>query len=164
MNSQSLRELPHWDPPSMQNFTIWTNNRIYCIVNWSPHYLIILPNIVNLASLNWDTFHWFAEGLNVRVHTLSHLFFLGSIPPWLQGTLLRNGPGLFSVGNTSYKHWFDGMALIHSFTFKDGEKKTKHLNDIYGTYSSTVAESVNCMFYFTISRSVFTDYWMHHKH
>ncbi|XP_067314298.1 beta,beta-carotene 15,15'-dioxygenase [Pseudorasbora parva] len=45
----------------------------------------------------------------------------GSIPPWLQGTLLRNGPGLFSVGNTSYKHWFDGMALLHSFTFKDGD-------------------------------------------
>ncbi|KAG1941331.1 beta-carotene oxygenase 1, like [Pimephales promelas] len=45
----------------------------------------------------------------------------GSIPQWLQGTLLRNGPGLFSVGNTSYKHWFDGMALIHSFTFKDGD-------------------------------------------
>ncbi|XP_051998031.1 beta,beta-carotene 15,15'-dioxygenase-like isoform X2 [Xyrauchen texanus] len=45
----------------------------------------------------------------------------GSIPSWLQGTLLRNGPGLFSVGETSYKHWFDGMALIHSFTFKDGE-------------------------------------------
>ncbi|TRY93272.1 hypothetical protein DNTS_021648 [Danionella cerebrum] len=45
----------------------------------------------------------------------------GSIPPWLQGTLLRNGPGLFAVGNTSYNHWFDGMALIHSFTFKEGE-------------------------------------------
>ncbi|XP_074520250.1 beta,beta-carotene 15,15'-dioxygenase [Halichoeres trimaculatus] len=45
----------------------------------------------------------------------------GSIPPWLQGTLLRNGPGLFSVGDSEYNHWFDGMALIHSFTFKDGE-------------------------------------------
>ncbi|XP_062869191.1 beta,beta-carotene 15,15'-dioxygenase [Trichomycterus rosablanca] len=45
----------------------------------------------------------------------------GTIPPWLQGTLLRNGPGLFTIGNSSYDHWFDGMALIHSFTFKDGE-------------------------------------------
>uniref|UniRef100_A0AAR2JVF1 Beta-carotene oxygenase 1, like n=1 Tax=Pygocentrus nattereri TaxID=42514 RepID=A0AAR2JVF1_PYGNA len=47
--------------------------------------------------------------------------FVGTIPSWLQGTLLRNGPGLFSVGDTSYNHWFDGMSLIHSFTFKDGE-------------------------------------------
>ncbi|XP_030620643.1 beta,beta-carotene 15,15'-dioxygenase [Chanos chanos] len=45
----------------------------------------------------------------------------GSIPTWLNGTLLRNGPGLFSLGETTYNHWFDGMALIHSFTFKDGE-------------------------------------------
>ncbi|CAN9498320.1 unnamed protein product [Ophioblennius macclurei] len=45
----------------------------------------------------------------------------GSVPSWLQGTLIRNGPGLFSVGNQGYNHWFDGMSLIHSFTFKDGE-------------------------------------------
>lgn len=45
----------------------------------------------------------------------------GTIPGWLQGTLLRNGPGIFSVGDTSYQHWFDGMAIMHSFTFKDGE-------------------------------------------
>ncbi|CAJ1087462.1 beta-carotene oxygenase 1%2C like [Xyrichtys novacula] len=45
----------------------------------------------------------------------------GSIPPWLKGTLLRNGPGLFSVGDSEYNHWFDGMALIHSFTFVNGE-------------------------------------------
>ncbi|XP_072235248.1 beta,beta-carotene 15,15'-dioxygenase [Leuresthes tenuis] len=45
----------------------------------------------------------------------------GSIPSWLQGTLLRNGPGLFSVGSSEYNHWFDGLSLIHSFTFSDGE-------------------------------------------
>lgn len=50
----------------------------------------------------------------------------GCVPEWLQGTLLRNGPGLFNVGATEYNHWFDGMALIHSFTFKDGETGTTH--------------------------------------
>lgn len=45
----------------------------------------------------------------------------GSVPSWLQGTLLRNGPGLFSVGNSEYNHWFDGLSLIHSFTFSNGE-------------------------------------------
>nr|XP_020462100.1 beta,beta-carotene 15,15'-dioxygenase-like [Monopterus albus] len=45
----------------------------------------------------------------------------GTIPSWLQGTLLRNGPGIFSVGDTSYNHWFDGMAIMHSFVFKNGE-------------------------------------------
>ncbi|XP_023646666.2 beta,beta-carotene 15,15'-dioxygenase isoform X1 [Paramormyrops kingsleyae] len=45
----------------------------------------------------------------------------GCLPDWLQGTLVRIGPGMFSVGDTSYNHWFDGMALMHSFTFKDGD-------------------------------------------
>ncbi|XP_047195037.1 beta-carotene oxygenase 1, like [Hippoglossus stenolepis] len=45
----------------------------------------------------------------------------GSIPAWLQGTLIRNGPGLFSVGGSEYNHWFDGLSLIHSFTFCNGE-------------------------------------------
>nr|XP_033799628.1 beta,beta-carotene 15,15'-dioxygenase [Geotrypetes seraphini] len=45
----------------------------------------------------------------------------GQIPAWLQGTLLRNGPGRHSVGDTSYNHWFDGFALLHSFTIKNGE-------------------------------------------
>ncbi|XP_069463202.1 beta,beta-carotene 15,15'-dioxygenase isoform X2 [Ambystoma mexicanum] len=45
----------------------------------------------------------------------------GHLPPWLQGTLLRNGPGMHSVGETAYNHWFDGLALLHSFTIKDGD-------------------------------------------
>ncbi|XP_062236299.1 beta,beta-carotene 15,15'-dioxygenase [Platichthys flesus] len=45
----------------------------------------------------------------------------GSLPVWLQGTLIRNGPGLFSVGSSQYNHWFDGLSLIHSFTFCNGE-------------------------------------------
>ncbi|XP_077580698.1 beta,beta-carotene 15,15'-dioxygenase [Stigmatopora nigra] len=50
----------------------------------------------------------------VKAHVHGHL------PTWLQGTLMRNGPALFSVGESEYNHWFDGMSLIHSFTFKDG--------------------------------------------
>uniref|UniRef100_A0A3Q3VXB4 Uncharacterized protein n=1 Tax=Mola mola TaxID=94237 RepID=A0A3Q3VXB4_MOLML len=45
----------------------------------------------------------------------------GVVPGWLRGTLLRNGPGILSVGDTSYEHWFDGMSIMHSFTFTDGE-------------------------------------------
>lgn len=50
-----------------------------------------------------------------------NLWPAGSVPSWLQGTLLRNGPGLFSVGNSEYNHWFDGLSLIHSFTFSNGQ-------------------------------------------
>lgn len=47
--------------------------------------------------------------------------FIGQLPTWLQGILLRNGPGMHTIGESKYNHWFDGMALLHSFTFKNGK-------------------------------------------
>ncbi|XP_004690217.1 PREDICTED: beta,beta-carotene 15,15'-monooxygenase [Condylura cristata] len=44
----------------------------------------------------------------------------GNIPSWLQGRLLRNGPGMHTVGETRYNHWFDGLALLHCFVIKSG--------------------------------------------
>ncbi|XP_060027971.1 beta,beta-carotene 15,15'-dioxygenase [Erinaceus europaeus] len=62
----------------------------------------------------------------------------GRIPPWFQGTLLRNGPGMHTVGEASYNHWFDGLALLHSFTIKDGEVyyRSKYLRS--DTYNSNI--------------------------
>ncbi|XP_044290097.1 beta,beta-carotene 15,15'-dioxygenase isoform X4 [Varanus komodoensis] len=45
----------------------------------------------------------------------------GEIPRWMEGTLIRNGPGMHTIGESKYNHWFDGMALLHSFTIKNGE-------------------------------------------
>jgi carotenoid cleavage dioxygenase-like enzyme len=44
----------------------------------------------------------------------------GRIPAWLSGTLVRNGPGSFHVGQQTYRHWFDGLAMLHRFTISDG--------------------------------------------
>ena len=44
----------------------------------------------------------------------------GVLPPWLQGTLLRNGPALFEDGERTVNHWFDGQAMLHRFTIADG--------------------------------------------
>jgi beta,beta-carotene 9',10'-dioxygenase len=45
----------------------------------------------------------------------------GHIPDWLQGMLFRNGPGTFQVGQQHYRHWFDGLAMLHRFTFSGGK-------------------------------------------
>lgn len=45
----------------------------------------------------------------------------GSLPEWLCGELIRNGPGTFSVGEDQYRHWFDGLAMLHRFSFKAGQ-------------------------------------------
>lgn len=44
----------------------------------------------------------------------------GALPAWLAGSLLRTGPAKFEVGDRGYRHWFDGLAMLHRFTFADG--------------------------------------------
>jgi len=51
---------------------------------------------------------------------LDRLLVSGRFPSWLSGTLVRNGPAKFEVGTQSFRHWFDGLSMLHSFTFKDG--------------------------------------------
>ena len=45
----------------------------------------------------------------------------GIIPTWLSGTLIRNGPVTVSVNGHRNGHWFDGLAMLHAFSFHEGE-------------------------------------------
>lgn len=54
----------------------------------------------------------------------------GTLPGWLDGSLLRNGPTRFDTGvrgeggprgRRSVRHWFDGQAMLHRFTLGDGK-------------------------------------------
>ncbi len=45
----------------------------------------------------------------------------GVVPSWLSGTLVRNGPAKFEVGEKKMNHWFDGFAMLHKFSFKNGK-------------------------------------------
>lgn len=47
----------------------------------------------------------------------------GSLPDWLQGNILRNGPAMFEIGKDEYKHWFDGQGMLHSFNISGGKVK-----------------------------------------
>ena len=44
----------------------------------------------------------------------------GTIPAWLSGALIRNGPGKFEFGDREASHWFDGLALLRRYGFEDG--------------------------------------------
>lgn len=37
----------------------------------------------------------------------------GELPEWLRGGLLLNGPALWDLPHASYRHWFDGLAMLH---------------------------------------------------
>lgn len=53
--------------------------------------------------------------------TIDRLDLDGSLPGWLDGSLLRTGPARFEVGEQPYRHWFDGLTMLHRFSFAGGE-------------------------------------------
>lgn len=65
----------------------------------------------------------FRQGFTSLEHEieLERLPVIGQVPAWLSGTLVRNGPAKFEVGEEKYRHWFDGLAMLHRFSFSNGE-------------------------------------------
>jgi beta,beta-carotene 9',10'-dioxygenase len=45
----------------------------------------------------------------------------GELPKWLTGSLLRTGPAKWEVDGRRMNHWFDGLAMLHRFSFADGD-------------------------------------------
>ena len=52
--------------------------------------------------------------------SVDQLLVEGKLPDWLSGTLIRNGPAKFHLSRQSFNHWFDGLAMLHRFSFKNG--------------------------------------------
>jgi carotenoid cleavage dioxygenase-like enzyme len=44
----------------------------------------------------------------------------GTVPAWLNGSLVRVTPALMDGEKGSVKHWFDGAAMLNAFGFGDG--------------------------------------------
>ncbi len=59
------------------------------------------------------------ESLEEEV-VLDSLPVTGELPGWLSGSLLRTGPAKFEAGRRQFNHWFDGLAMLHRFTFGEG--------------------------------------------
>jgi len=60
------------------------------------------------------------EDLNEEI-VIDSLPVQGKIPHWLEGTLIRNGPAKFHLENKTISHWFDGLAMLHAFSFGSGK-------------------------------------------
>ncbi|CAI9267875.1 unnamed protein product [Lactuca saligna] len=50
----------------------------------------------------------------------------GEIPQWLNGTYLRNGPGLWHIGDYNFRHLFDGYATLVGLHFQNGHLMMGH--------------------------------------
>jgi beta,beta-carotene 9',10'-dioxygenase len=64
----------------------------------------------------------FSGGLETQSHEIpvEELSVEGNIPEWLIGSLIRNTPAQYEIKERSYRHWFDGLAMLHSFAFANG--------------------------------------------
>ncbi|XP_011862106.1 PREDICTED: carotenoid isomerooxygenase-like isoform X2 [Vollenhovia emeryi] len=70
---------------------------------------------------NCNTSVWARSCEKEVIEPLRSTEVTGTIPKWLKGTLLRNGPGNLKVGKYRYQHLFDSSALLHRFEITDGE-------------------------------------------
>ncbi|KAK8602508.1 hypothetical protein V6N13_057863 [Hibiscus sabdariffa] len=50
----------------------------------------------------------------------------GEIPSWLEGTYLRNGPGLWHIEDYNFRHLFDGYATLVKLHFENGRLIAGH--------------------------------------
>jgi len=75
----------------------------------------------------------------------------GTIPTWLSGTLLRNGPGRFEAGGNRVTHWFDGLAMLRRYAFDDGQ--VTYTNRFLRTEAYANAESGELTGQFATGRS-----------
>jgi beta,beta-carotene 9',10'-dioxygenase len=76
---------------------------------------------------------------------IEHLPVRGQFPAWLTGTLIRNGPGTFEVGQQRYRHWFDGLAMLHKFTVLNGQ--VSYANKFLNTQSYRAARETGKISY-----------------
>jgi beta,beta-carotene 9',10'-dioxygenase len=57
---------------------------------------------------------------NMKECHIDYLTVKGEVPTWLEGSLIRNGPGMVNV-DKPMRHWFDGLAMLHKFTISGGQ-------------------------------------------
>ena len=65
----------------------------------------------------------FAKGFADLEHELAFesLPVTGAMPTWLSGALVRTAPAKFDLGHQTLNHWFDGLAMLHRFSFMEGK-------------------------------------------
>jgi beta,beta-carotene 9',10'-dioxygenase len=89
----------------------------------------------------------FARGFSTLTQetTSDRLPIGGRVPDWLVGSLLRNGPARFEVGQHTYRHWFDGLAMLHRFSFHQGQ--VSYANRFIESPASTKAKETGQISY-----------------
>ncbi|KAK6927357.1 Carotenoid oxygenase [Dillenia turbinata] len=68
----------------------------------------------------------------------------GEIPLWLNGTYLRNGPGLWHIGDYQFRHLFDGYATLVRLHFENGRLIFGHRQIESNAYKAAMKNKKLC--------------------
>ncbi|KAJ1285364.1 hypothetical protein BS78_03G273800 [Paspalum vaginatum] len=68
----------------------------------------------------------------------------GELPLWLDGTYLRNGPGLWNLGDYGFRHLFDGYATLVRVSFRHGRAVGAHRQIESEAYKAARAHGKVC--------------------
>ncbi|KAG8077895.1 hypothetical protein GUJ93_ZPchr0007g4328 [Zizania palustris] len=68
----------------------------------------------------------------------------GELPLWLDGTYLRNGPGLWNLGDYGFRHLFDGYATLVRVSFRGGRAVGAHRQIESEAYKAARAHGKVC--------------------
>lgn len=67
------------------------------------------------------SFFKYGVAQNQKIYSLDDVPVTGTIPDWLHGSYIRNGPGMFQLQNKRLNHWFDAMGALHKFDIANGK-------------------------------------------
>ena len=93
-----------------------------------------LSQAISLPAFAADKADWRIGWQNTRsdvLRTPDMKVISGALPKGLRGTLYRNGPAIFTRGETSVDHWFDGDGMVQAFTIGGG--KASHVGRLGAT-------------------------------
>ncbi|RWR72486.1 carotenoid cleavage dioxygenase 8 [Cinnamomum micranthum f. kanehirae] len=68
----------------------------------------------------------------------------GEIPLWLSGTYLRNGPGMWHIGDYNFRHLFDGYATLVRLHFENGRLIAGHRQVESQAYKAAMKNNKLC--------------------
>jgi len=79
----------------------------------------------------------------------------GTIPPWLRGSYILNGPGRMKYGDSEFNHVFDGSAILQKYTFSEiGITYSSKFLRSYAYTSNCENESIVVSEFGTVGKSV----------
>eukprot|EP01084_Bolivina_argentea_P010058 18762_1 len=96
------------------------------------------------ASAGWMDLRWDFSGSETDLSTT------GTIPPWLNGSLYRNGGGYFRHMTVDMAHWFGGLGFVRAYHFDGSQNVSFYCSFInsslynqYHPYSNYKSKKLN---------------------